>query len=94
MSRPYTTTEDQTIYDICVQKFGGLDDIDELMRISPDLNDALPVNTEMVLSDTEDELAKRFDVNNTYFATGLAFDEPDLCLGFNYTFNYTFCKEV
>lgn len=89
MSRQYTTIENQTIYDICVQKFGGLDDIDEVMRVTPDLNGSLPTNTTMTLSDSTDELANRFDVNAAYFATGPA-EAEEIEGGYEYEYEFGF----
>jgi hypothetical protein len=71
MSRTYITISDQNTYDICVQNFGGLDDVDEVMRQVLDLNDVSPLGTEFTLSNTDDELARQFDVNNIRFATGM-----------------------
>jgi hypothetical protein len=71
MSRPYTAISEQNTYDVTVQKFGGLDDIDEVMRQIPDLNNIIPLGTNMVFSDTEDVLARRFDSNRTLFSTGM-----------------------
>jgi len=70
MSREYTTILRQTIYDVTVQKFGSLDDLDQVMRAAPSINSNLPFRTLLVLNDTEDELAKRFNGNNVYIATG------------------------
>ena len=71
MARVYIAVSDQNTYDICVQNFGGLDDVDEVMRQVPDLNNVSPLGTAFTLSDTEDELARQFDVNNIRFATGM-----------------------
>jgi len=90
MARTYTTLEDQTMYDICVQEFGGLDDLDEIIRASPDLNQSLPVGYEMSLSDTEDELPRRFLANNVRIATGLDFDNDRVIGGFEYEFELEF----
>ena len=95
MSRPYTTISEQTVYDVTVQKFGGLDDIDELMRSVEDINYAIPFGTDLTLEDTDDALALNFDVNKIHFATGDEGPDPvdDDCEAFNYLFNYKFCKE-
>ena len=71
MSRSYTAITEQNTYDITVQKFGGLDSIDEVMRQIPDLNATIPFGTDMVFSDTNDVLARRFDSNRTKFSTGM-----------------------
>lgn len=71
MSRTYISISDQNTYDICVQNFGGLDDVDEVMRQVPDINGISPLGTVFTLSDTDDELARQFDVNRVRFATGM-----------------------
>ena len=71
MSRPYTAISEQNTYDIAVQKFGSLDDIDEVMRQIPDLNAVIPFGTDMVFSYTNDELARQFDSNEERFSTGM-----------------------
>ena len=77
MARDYTTILDQTIYDIAIQQFGGVDDIDEAIRQFPDLNNSAPFATAMSFSDTDDELARRFDFNDTLIATGIPPDAFD-----------------
>ena len=84
--RQYTTILDQTIYDISVQKFGGLDSIDEVMRQYPDINQSAPFGTDMALSYTDDELARQFDFNKTFFATGLP---PDAFTTKSYSSDYS-----
>ena len=73
MSREYKTVDNQNMYDVCVQKFAGLDDLDQVMRYVSDLNKILPFGQEMTLPNTDDTLARFFDSNKAYFVTG----QPD-----------------
>jgi len=70
MARPYKTISNQNMYDVTVQSFGSIDDLDLVMRDTPDLNEAIPFSTDFVLADTDDELARQFFAGNTKFATG------------------------
>ena len=70
MSRQYKTISNQNMYDVTVQSYGSIDDLDLVMRDTPDLNATIPFETEFTLADTEDELARQFFVGNIKFSTG------------------------
>ncbi len=88
MARDYITISDQNTYDICVQNFGGLDDVDEVMRQIPDINGISPLGTLFTLSDTDDELARQFDVNTIRFATGMPIPPTDGAYNNDYSNDY------
>ena len=90
MSRSYTTIEEQNMYDITIQKFGDLNDMDQVIRQIPDLNTSVPFGTTLVLNDTQDDLGRRFDANKTLIATGDA-GRPEVSSGgFQYGFPFIF----
>ena len=88
MSRKYTIIDDQNMYDVCVQKFAGLDDLDQVMRNVTDLNKILPFGLTITLPDTEDTLARLFDSNRTYFVTGQPDEVPLGGYGKSYNKDY------
>jgi hypothetical protein len=68
--RTYTTISNQTIYDVTVQKFGSLDDMDKVIRQVGDMNSVLPFGMAMSLDNTEDVVARKFDFDGSKFSTG------------------------
>lgn len=76
------------MYDVTVQKFAGLDDLDQVMRNVPDLNKILPFGLTIVLPDTEDTLARLFDSNRSYFSTGEPDEVPPGSYGESYNKDY------
>lgn len=88
MSREYITVDDQNMYDVCVQKFAGLDDLDQVMRNVPNLNKILPFGLSITLPDTEDTLARFFDSNRTFFVTGQPEEVPFGSYGDSYNKDY------
>lgn len=88
--RYYKTIPEQNVYDLAVQQFGGLNNLDKVMRQMPDLNAPAPFGTEMVFLGTENNLAKRFEANGTVFATGDTSEIAPLFDIFDDTFDDTF----
>ena len=86
MSRQYKTIENQNVYDIAIQQFGTLDNLDKVLRQLPDVNGVAPTNTDLVFDNTTNNLALRFEVNESRFATG---DESPIAPVFR-TFDDTF----
>lgn len=73
MPRSYTTISEQTLYDVAIQKFGIVDGLYGVLRAlsqSEDINEILPLGTQITLEDTENNLGLLFDANNLYFSTG------------------------
>ena len=70
MSRSYSTIENQNVYDIALQMFGSLNNMDKVLRQVPDVNGVAPTNFDMEFDDPVNNLAISFEVNNDRFATG------------------------
>jgi hypothetical protein len=68
------TIEGQNSYDLAIQEFGTLNNLDKILRQVPDLNDVSPFGTELELEATENNLAVRFQATGAKFATGV--DSP------------------
>ena len=90
MSRTYKTIENQNTYDLAVQKFGTLNNLDKIMRQVPNLNEAVPYATELVLSNTNNILARRFESLDLKFSTGIDSPLAPLVDTFDDTFDDTF----
>ena len=71
MSRIVKTIENQNVYDVAVEQFGTLNNIDKVIRqVSEYINEVIPFDTELSLDSTSNNLAIRFETNNERFATG------------------------
>jgi len=90
MSRPYTTIEDQNVFDITIQMFGTLNNMDKVLRQVPDINGIAPVNYDMIFDNTTNNLAIKFEVNNDRFATGDESPISPVYRTFDKTFDKTF----
>ena len=88
--RYYKTIPEQNIYDLAVQQFGVLNNLDKVMRQMPDLNEPAPFETEMAFDGTENNLAILFEANGTKFATGNQSELVPLFDIFDDTFDDTF----
>ena len=90
MAREYKTISDQNIYDIAVQMFGSLNNIDKVLRQVPDVNDVAPTNSVLQFDVTTNNLALRFDANESKFATGVQSPIAPVFRTFDDTFDETF----
>lgn len=89
MSRLYKTISNQNMYDVTVQSYGSIDDLDLVMRDTPDLNASIPFETAFILEETDDELGRQLFAGGIKFATGTYLvPEPIVTLGFPYTLPY------
>jgi len=78
------------MYDLAVQQFGVLNNLDKVMRQMPDLNEPAPFETEMTFDGTSNNLAVRFEANAIKFATGDQSELVPLYDIFDDTFDDTF----
>lgn len=62
MARDILTVEEQSVYDIAVEQFGGLDNLYEVLRQAPskDIDECLQQGIAMSLSDSSSVIAQRF----------------------------------
>lgn len=90
MSRPYKTIEDQNTYDVAVQQFGTLNNIDKVLRQMPDINAVAPFGYDMTFANTNNNLALRFNATNRRFATGVDSEIAPLFDSFDDTFDLSF----
>lgn len=90
MSRACKTIENQNTYDLAVQKFGTLNNLDKIMRQIPDLNEVVPYGTTLILDNTNNNLARRFESLDLRFATGVDSPLAPLFDVFDDTFDDTF----
>lgn len=88
--RQYEAIDDQSSYDLAVQLFGNLNDLDKVLRQIPDLNGVTSFGYEMVFDNTENNIANRFGANNTLIASGINSEIAPLFPIFDDTFDYTF----
>ena len=85
------TIENQNVYDVAVEQFGTLNNIDKVIRqVSGFINGVIPFDTELTLDATDNNLAIQFEVNNKRFATGATSDIAPLFDVFDDTFDDTF----
>ncbi len=90
MSRTYKTIENQNTYDLAVQKFGTLNNLDKIMRQVPDLNEVVPYGTFLTLDNTANNLVRRFESLDLKFSTGIDSPLAPLLDIFDDTFDDTF----
>ena len=90
MGRQYKTISDQNVFDIAVQMFGSLNNMDKVLRQVPDVNTVAPVNSDLVFETTTNNLALRFEANGDKFATGDQSPIAPVFRTFDDTFDETF----
>jgi hypothetical protein len=90
LSRTYTTIAGQNTYDLAVQQFGTLNNLDKVMRQVPDLNEVVPFGSALVFDNTNNNLVRRFESLGVKFATGATSEIAPLFDIFDDTFDDTF----
>ena len=88
--RQYSTISDQSSYDLAIQLFGNLNDLDKVLRQVADLNGVTTFGEEMVFDETTNNLADRFGANKTRIACGIVSEIAPLFPIFDTTFDSTF----
>lgn len=88
--REYTAIDDQSSYDLAVQLFGTINDLDKVLRQVEDLNGVTEFGQEMVFDNTDNNLADRFGANNVLIASGNESEIAALYPVFDETFDETF----
>ena len=88
--RQYSAIGDQSSYDLAIQLFGNLNDLDKVLRQVADLNGVTEFGYEMVFDETTNNLADRFGANKTLIASGKESEIAPLFDIFDDTFDDTF----
>lgn len=67
--RTIKTIKDQSVYNVATQLFGDLSELTQVLKQTPDVNQAFPFLTELGFTDTESEVAQLIAQKGYKFAT-------------------------
>jgi len=67
--RSYTARDNQTIYDIAIQKFGTLSNIGDVLDQITDPNSEVQFGSVLSIAETTNNIASRFEANQSFFST-------------------------
>jgi len=90
LSKEYTTITGQNTYDIAIEQYGTLNNMDQIMRQVPDLNQPVPFGTVLTINKTENNVALRFITNDIRVSTGDKSEIAQIYQTFDETFDETF----
>jgi hypothetical protein len=69
---PYYTRERQSVYDLCIQLYGDLSKIGNLLELFPNLDTVIPAGSEVTVEDTDDPIKLFFSDRRLIVATDLS----------------------
>lgn len=88
--RDYTAIDNQSSFDLSLQMFGTLNNLDKVLRQVNDLNGVTDFGDTMVFDNSTNNLADRFGANKTLIASGNTSEIAPIFPVFDDTFDDTF----